>query len=257
MHLIDELELLTVEHQKTAFPAHYHEGFCISLIRNGMECIALDQHHLLSESGTITITNPYEVHANPIIDKDVYLSFDTFYCSQGLMKHLLGGKNIIFNNRKISHPQANKLFLEVKHLKQNALKKEADALIYKFAETLALNADDREEEYGGIDFKELEIVNDYIQENIYNPFNLEQLAKLSNQNKFGFAKKFKANTGMSPMNYILMKKIFSSKEKIAKETSLTHLAYDYHFSDLAHYSKTFKRFVGIAPKSYQDELMQK
>ncbi len=81
---------------------------------------------------------------------------------------------------------------------------------------------------------------------------LDQLAKIANINKFGFAKKFKLSTGMSPANYILMKKIFASKELIDKNTELTQLAFEFDFSDLAHFSKTFKRFVGLAPRKYQN-----
>jgi len=77
---------------------------------------------------------------------------------------------------------------------------------------------------------------------------------LANINKFGFVKKFKASTGMTPMNYVLMRKIFSSKKMISSNSELTTIAYQYNFTDMAHYSKTFKRFVGISPRKYQESL---
>jgi AraC-like DNA-binding protein len=77
---------------------------------------------------------------------------------------------------------------------------------------------------------------------------------MANINKFGFSRKFKALTGMTPMNYILMHKIFSSKKLINKNSELTDIAYDYNFTDMAHFSKTFKRYVGLSPKNYQESL---
>ncbi|SHF84784.1 AraC-type DNA-binding protein [Leeuwenhoekiella marinoflava DSM 3653] len=95
-----------------------------------------------------------------------------------------------------------------------------------------------------------------IEDNIYNKFCLDELSKMANINKYGFVKKFKTSTGMTPMNYILMKKIFSCKTFIEPNSELTELAYLYNFSDLAHFSKTFKRYIGISPKKFQANLIE-
>ena len=88
-------------------------------------------------------------------------------------------------------------------------------------------------------------------------FELNELSKIANINKFGFAKKFKTFTGMTPMNYILMRKIFSSKKAISSNSELTEIAYQYNFTDIAHFSKTFKRFIGISPKQYKKSIIVK
>ena len=54
-----------------------------------------------------------------------------------------------------------------------------------------------------------------------------------------------------------MKKAFSSKKLINPSTELTKIAYQYNFTDLAHFSKTFKRYVGISPKNYQKNIIEK
>ncbi len=62
---------------------------------------------------------------------------------------------------------------------------------------------------------------------------------------------------MTPMNYVLMRKIFSSKKYIKSNIELTEIAYKYNFTDIAHFSKTFKRFIGISPKLYQENCNKK
>lgn len=62
---------------------------------------------------------------------------------------------------------------------------------------------------------------------------------------------------MTPMNYVLMKKVFSSKKDIHSNSELTEVAYRYNFTDMAHYSKTFKRFIGISPKKYRESIIAK
>jgi AraC-like DNA-binding protein len=59
------------------------------------------------------------------------------------------------------------------------------------------------------------------------------------------------------MNYVLMRKIFSSKALIKSNIELTEVAYQYNFTDIAHFSKTFKRFIGISPKRYKESISLK
>ena len=108
--ILDDLEYLTIQKQVTDFPKHYHEAFCISLIHKEVEVININNQKIYSGIGNITITNPYEKHSNPLIDKNIQLCFDTLYLSKDLMKYLLNGKNITFLNRKINNQKANLLF---------------------------------------------------------------------------------------------------------------------------------------------------
>ncbi len=252
--ILDNLEYLTVKKQDTDFPKHYHETFCISLIYKGIEAINIDNQNFYSEIGSISITNPYEIHSNPLLDKHHQLCFDTIYVSKDLMQYLLNGKNIFFLNRKINNPQANLLFVALKNAIGTYDIKKTEVLLHKFIHVIKHYSQEKKGEYSNLNFSSLSNVNNYIDDNLTNKINLEKLSKVANINKFGFAKKFKTSTGMSPMNYILMKKIFSSKRLITTNSELTQIAFDYDFTDMAHYSKTFKRFVGVSPKIYQNTL---
>ncbi len=248
---LDNLEHISIKNQVTNFPKHFHETFCISLIKEGVELIQFNNQNLYCESGCISITNPYEIHANPLIDTKNKLHFDTLYISVDLMKYLVNGKNIIFNNRKIYDYKANTLFTQISKAIDEKDFEKTEQLLTDFIHIIQQYSQEKKENYKGLNFKLLHNIDDYIEHNITKKFNLDELAKITNINKFGFAKKFKLSTGMSAMNYIQMKKIFSSKSLITKQSELTQLAIDYNFSDLSHYSKTFKRYVGISPKAFQ------
>jgi len=255
--LFDDLEYITVDNQKTSFPKHFHETFCISLIHKGIEQIDFENQSLFSEPGNISITNPYEVHSNPLIDSSSYLKFDTIYIPNEVMKYVLNGENIKFLTRQINSKKTNQLFLELK----NALATKNDEIIEshlsQFINTLKIYSQKNEEEYSGLDFNHFNHIKNYIDDNINDKFCLNELSKIANINKFGFVKKFKSATGMTPMNYILMRKIFSSKQLIDQNAELTAIAYQYNFTDMAHFSKTFKRYIGISPKKYQENFIRK
>ncbi len=254
--LFDNLEYISIENQTTDFPKHYHETFCISLIHNGIEQIEFNNQSLFSEKGSISITNPYEIHSNPLIDKNISLKFDIIYLSTDLMKYLLNGKNIAFLNRKINNEKANQLFIELKNAMDTSNHKSIEFFLKQFANTIKFHSLENENEYAEQNLNGFSEINSYIENNIGDKFCLDELSKMANINKYGFVKKFKASTGMTPMNYILMKKIFACKTHIDPNSELTELAYRYSFSDLAHFSKTFKRYIGISPKKYQANLIE-
>lgn len=252
---LHDLSFISVKNQSQGFPQHFHETFCISLISEGVEKIELQDKVLYTEADAISITNPYELHSNPLIDGGIKVSFDTIYISNDLMAHCLGGKNIIFNNRQIQTPDTVKSFKTL--LQQLRFKKSSDYndLLKAFTNNISRHSDivsGNQPDF--FNTKHLNDIVSYIDHNLENKIRLDELAKVANVNKYGFAKTFKASTGMSPMNYVLMKKIFSAKSKIEAICDITELAYAYNFSDVAHFSNTFKRYVGISPKEYQKSL---
>jgi len=253
----EDLEYITIENQTTSFPKHFHETFCISLIHTGVEQIDFENQSLFTEAGSISITNPYEVHSNPLIDSDSFLKFDTIYISNDIMKYVLNGKNIKFTKRQITNKKTNTLFVDLK----DALETKNDEMIAshlsRFANNLKLYAQENKTEYSGLNFNDYNQISNYIESNIYDKFCLDELSKIVNINKYGFAKKFKTLTGMTPMNYVLMRKIFSSKTLIKSNLELTEIAYQYNFTDMAHFSKTFKRFIGVSPKKYKESIIRK
>lgn len=255
--LFDNIEYISIENQTTSFPKHFHETFCISLIHKGIEQIDFENQSLFTEAGSISITNPYEIHSNPLIDTDSFLKFDTIYIPIEVMKYILNGKSIKFISRQITNKKANKLFLEL----ITALDSKNEELIViqlsQFVNIIKRYSQENENEYAGLNFDSYNQINSYIENHIYDKFNLEKLSKLVNINKYGFTKKFKALTGMTPMNYVLMRKIFSSKKYIKSNIELTEIAYKYNFTDIAHFSKTFKRFIGISPKLYKENCNKK
>lgn len=251
----DNIEYITIENQTTSFPKHFHETFCISLINKGVEQIDFESQSLFTEAGSISITNPYEIHSNPVIDIESYLNFDTIYIPNNAMKHVLNGRNIKFINRQITSKKANKSFLELINALDTKNDEKIEFYLSQFANTLKFYSEENKNEYSGLNFNSYTQINNYIETHIYDKFSLEELSKIANINKYGFAKKFKVLTGMTPMNYILMRKIFSSKKLINSNSELTEIAYQYNFTDMAHFSKTFKRFIGISPKKYQESII--
>jgi AraC-like DNA-binding protein len=250
-----DIDYISVNNQNQDFPKHFHETFCISLIRNGIEKIEMEERFFYSQKHSISITNPYEVHANPVVDNDVKVSFDTIYVSSELMTSLSNGKVIEFKNRQIQNGKINQTFLQLlDELKSNNHQR-SEILVSDFISQIYPHSQTSEEDHSSLFQSEyLNGLITYIEQNLEDKLYLNELAKITNLNKYGFAKKFKSLTGMTPMSYVLMKKIFAAKTKITADSDLTELAYDYNFTDISHFSHRFKKYVGISPKEYRNQL---
>ncbi|GAA0871961.1 AraC family transcriptional regulator [Gangjinia marincola] len=243
---------LSFKNQKEAFPLHYHPEFCISIIKNGVELINIQEEQFVGNVDDITITHPYELHSNPIFSSSNLLAFDTLYIPEETVRAMLPlDQTLHFENRVIRNDKLNTLFKQLMNLENrpdNSLLKKFILQLSSFGElTKTLSIKKPLSYWGSIDA--------YIELNIKEIISLEQLAEIAHLNKYSFARKFKETTGISPIHYTLMKKVFHCKKTMTKECSITEKAYEYNFTDTSHFSKSFKKFIGIRPKTYQKEFL--
>lgn len=102
--------------------------------------------------------------------------------------------------------------------------------------------------------KEMNIINDIINNNISLPISIEDLASALNVSKFHFLNEFKKYNGLTPYQYILNTRINCAKKLLLNpDTKITTIAHELGFSDSSHFSRTFKKVVGISPKSFRHQ----
>jgi AraC-like DNA-binding protein len=253
---IEEVEILTMVGQKQSFPNHYHKDFCISLITEGIECMKVGERYIYSEKDYVSITNPNEIHSNPLVPTEKKLCFHTVYIPENLMTEISGAKHVYFEKRSFKDLQLKAHILElIRAVKENKNETEPQ-LLGKIIIRLAKHSTDKITDDKLIFKASWEKVLLYIDDNLKNDISLSLLSLNFGMDKFKFAKAFKYLCGMSPMNYVLMKRIFKAKGMISKNTNLTALAYEYNFTDMAHFSKQFKRFIGLSPRQFQKGIIQ-
>jgi AraC-like DNA-binding protein len=68
-----------------------------------------------------------------------------------------------------------------------------------------------------------------------------------------FRKKFKQLTGVSPKQYIIRLKLAKAAEMILNDYSIKETAFELSYSDIAAFSRQFKKFHGISPAKYRKE----
>ena len=251
---LDGFRLLKVADQQSSFPKHYQETFCISFIESGLEAIQMGDGTLITEKGAISINNPLEVHSNPLLDPHISTSFTTFYLSPDLVEHLRGEKDVQYAHQQTPDPEHIRLFGNVIQAVEDAdiqlLELNLGQLLKRFTKLPLADSDTIRQ----LDTKWRELMQ-LIDQSLEKKVTLDQLAYFMSMSKYHFAKEFRTKNGLSPMNYVLMKKVFKAKELISRTTHLTQLAYQFGFFDQAHFSRQFKRFVGVSPREFQSQLL--
>ena len=103
--------------------------------------------------------------------------------------------------------------------------------------------------------KHLQVINNFIDEEISRPISIDELANLINLNKFHFLNEFKKFTGQTPYQYLIAYKIEVAKGLLVHTTdTLTNIALSLGFSDSSHFSRTFKTHTHQTPKQFRHSI---
>jgi len=242
------LEALSVKDYNSSFPSHFHPTYNITLIYDGSFNTKLDNSVIVAPSGTILITNPQEIHSNPF-DKNGSVSFFTFYVSQDFLEYCNQSKSIFFN-QKVVYDQ--ELFASLHQLavaidQAHALPNYEEQLKQVLFQLALRHGNELAEVQ---DTKIQSLFDEFLAEQNLNKFSLEEAAKRFGIDKFKFIRLFKFQTGLTPNNYFILKRIEKSKSMLKEGQELLSIAIELGFYDAAHYCNYFKKFTGISPIAY-------
>lgn len=99
---------------------------------------------------------------------------------------------------------------------------------------------------------ECETTKEYIDSHYQDTITLDTLASISHLNKFYLTHIFSKAYGISPINYLLERRILHSKELLKNsDFSITQIAHVTGFSSSNYFSQSFKKYTGMTPKGYR------
>ncbi len=91
---------------------------------------------------------------------------------------------------------------------------------------------------------------DYIHDNLDQQLTLAELAFIANMSLYHFSRTFKQATGMAPHQYVLSTRIERAKALLLQgKLSVAEVALQVGFFDQSHFTRYFKRIVGVTPQT--------
>lgn len=95
----------------------------------------------------------------------------------------------------------------------------------------------------------------YIEKNLTDDIDLENLASSACLSKYHFCRLFKKRLGITPMKFVTYMKIEKAKEIIQKDDiTISAVAIHVGFNDLSSFITQFKKFTGLTPYIYKKSL---
>lgn len=105
---------------------------------------------------------------------------------------------------------------------------------------------------------ECEKVRSYLDAHFREPLTLESLAALAHWDKFYFSHQFSRAYGISPINYLLEKRIEHSRYLLkTTDYSVTQIAEAAGFSSQNYFSQIFRKSTGMSPRQYRKNMAEK
>jgi len=242
------LKIIVGNEISNSFPGHSHDNYIIGTVTYGLRKMIINNETLIFTKGNIFIVNPYEPHSCcSIKKKHSYIAMvvdRTFICS--LFTSVISEinfQNIISSDASLSQ-MIEKLAVPDTF--------EIECLFYSIIERILSNYTTKEihkKKLGNIKFSVNE-ARKYIDENFTGRITLEKISKLTGASLYYINRVFAMELGMSPYNYLLHKRIEKSKYLLLKGISIVKTAFESGFTDQSHFTKFFKKIIGVTPRQF-------
>ncbi len=91
---------------------------------------------------------------------------------------------------------------------------------------------------------------EYLHDHYASNVSLDDLATASGLSSFRLSRLFASSVGVPPHQYQLQLRVEQAKRLLLKGNQVSDIAYQVGFFDLSHFSRHFKRYVGVSPGRY-------
>jgi AraC-like DNA-binding protein len=252
---LDNLELLHASNITHDYPRHVHEEYSFVIMLRGVETHTCRGQSYQAFPGDLMLLNADEAHSSTSVGTE----YKVLHIHPKVLKELglevSGGKfdAPYFSNPVIKDPLLFQLLMNF-HLKveQNASALELDSeLIWAIGSLLARqNKIHCTVQPHGNDAHRMKRVLDYLKSNYAENISLAQLALLADLSPFYLVRVFCQQIGLPPHEYQTQLRITNARKLICKGHSISEAALQTGFFDQSHFSRNFKRIVGIPPGRY-------
>lgn len=204
----------------------------------------------MAPKGSISLTNADEAHSNPNVNQQDY-SFLTYYVSPDVIRYFCQQKTFTFSSRVVQDPALFQLFFQLAQLSHPKEQSFETAIHYLVKHYIKQTGRERANNPGSW---KLEEVLAYIQENIESKILIKQLAFIADCSSFQLIRRFKKAKGITPAQYITIKRIEVAKQLLKQGNTVVDTALSVGFFDQSHFSHAFRKFCGMSPAAYQKQI---
>jgi AraC-like DNA-binding protein len=241
-----------------SYPKHWHEEFHFCLIQAGGGSLHYRGARHATPADSLFIVHPGEVHSNETWQNSS-CTFRNLYVAPDLVQRAAAelSKSAttlpFFTPPPLFERAALRLYLRLhESLELGAAKLEQEELLLSVLTTLiaryatprfAPPAPRRER-------ASVERVHAYLMENLVENVSLDTLAEVARLSPFHLNRVFSQEFGMPPHAFQTQLRVARAKTLLRQGVSITQAALEVGFVDQSHFTRHFRRLVGVTPGHY-------
>ena len=92
----------------------------------------------------------------------------------------------------------------------------------------------------------------YLEEHFAEPVSLDQLGEVAGLSKYYLLRSFTKQKGISPYRYLETIRIAKARKLLERNVPMIEVALQTGFADQSHFSRFFKRLIGVTPRQYAE-----
>ncbi|SFE44530.1 AraC-type DNA-binding protein [Paenibacillus algorifonticola] len=252
---------------------HYHKQLELIYIIKGSLKIDIEDDSFDLESGDIVVLGSSQLHRDRNVGKLDYIvlqfNLEDFFDNSTIpyiryfseTENPLSRANYIFRENQAIRQQASQAITELLH---EATHKEtgyeiAVSIQIKQLLLLLLRGDSqrilaRQDDFDHIRLKP---VLDFVENNLGERIQVEDMCRIVNMSYYYFVKFFKKTIGLSFTEYVNYRKIkWAERILLTKDLSIADVGERIGMPNMAHFYKTFKKYNDCSPKQFQRKMLE-
>lgn len=243
------------------FNAHFHERVELLVVTEGEVFFEIMGKTYRATAGDIAVMNPYCPHAGYTKDQGVKYHVVMLHVHDGLNGNRFAQNDLqpLIERQIAFKPliRDSYIYKAVDQLanseKQNFMGFNLTLLSTAYGILARLFKEHIDTEYQKVATNsKFKVVIEYINERYNKPINTAAICKEFGYSESYLCRKFKQVTGLSPMVYIRLLRLESSKSLLRETTAdIASIAVACGFSDTGYFQKSFKEVYGITPVKYR------
>ena len=92
---------------------------------------------------------------------------------------------------------------------------------------------------------------EYLRDNFLHTIDLDTLATIAGSTKFRLLRRFRAEIGVSPHQFLISVRVAHARRLLAVGTPISEVAANTGFADQSHLTRQFRRRLGLTPGRYR------
>lgn len=249
----NEVEMAKACFSSFEFPLHFHDTYTIQMVDEGIDRFVCGGSVFEATRGDVVVIGPGVTHSGqpgnsiPLKYRSIYPPAEIV--SQCVDTSRLPSIQVVFRGYQRLSTAFNRLFSAMSAaelLCTNESMIEFCKLLFCGPESSSIRPRKAPSRHPKV-LRSLE----YLRANYSNKVSLNQLANESCVNKFHLLSLFKSEFGMTPHRYLMNYRLLRARQMLLSGSGIAAVAMKTGFSDQSHFTREFKRYVGVAPGRYR------